>query len=132
MENEKKAVEQVLREIGADNKATLLVYNKLDLLPGDGREWIGLGDSAAVLISAKKDQGIPELLQQIAQSLPRPGAKVALAIPLAETRFLSLIHSQGTVFSQDYQSDRILITAWLEPRLLAQLKPFIVKEYCEE
>jgi len=131
MEIEKKAVEQVLREIEADNKATLLVYNKLDLLPEDGEEWIGLGESAAVLISAQKDQGIPELLQQIAQNLPRPGAKVALELPLAETRFLSLIHSQGKVFSQDYQSDRILITAWLEPRLLAQLKSFIVKEYCE-
>ena len=131
MEIEKKAVEQVLREIEADNKATLLVYNKLDLLPEDGGDWIGLGESAAVLISAQKDQGIPELLQQIAQNLPRPGAKVALELPLAETRFLSLIHSQGKVFSQDYQSDRILITAWLEPRLLAQLKSFIVKEYCE-
>ncbi|MGI6648314.1 MAG: GTPase HflX [Bacillota bacterium] len=131
MEIEKKAVEQVLREIEADNKATLLVYNKLDLLPEDGGDWIGLGESAAVLISAQKDQGIPELLQQIAQNLPRPGAKVALELPLAEIRFLSLIHSQGKVFSQEYQGDRILITAWLEPRLLTQLKSFIVKEYSD-
>ena len=128
MENQKKAVELVLRELEAQNNPTLLVYNKADLVEAKQIEWIGLGESHnAVIISAQKGQGIPELLQQVALGLSRPGAEVDLEFPLAETRLLSLIHEHGKVLSQDYLDDRIKVTAWVEPQFWDQVRPYVVR-----
>jgi len=129
MENQRQAVEAVLRELETQNNPTLLVYNKLDLVEAKQTDWLGLGEAhSTVAISAQTGDGLPELLRQIALRLARPGAKVDLELPLAETRLLSLIHDYGEVLSKRYAEDRILVTAWVEPRIFEQVRPYVVKD----
>jgi GTP-binding protein HflX len=128
MENQKQAVEAVLRELETQNNPMLLVYNKIDLVEAEQTDWLGLGEShTAVAISAQTGAGIPELLRQIALRLDRPGVEVDLELPLKEARLLSLIHDYGEVLSQRYAEERILVTAWIEPRIFEQVLPYVVK-----
>ena len=128
MENQKQAVEAVLRELETQNNPMLLVYNKIDLVEAEHTDWLGLGEAhTAVEISAQTGAGIPELLRQIALRLARPGAEVELELPLKETRLLSLIHDYGEVLSKRYVEDQILVTAWVEPRIFEQVRPYVVK-----
>ncbi|NLK51945.1 MAG: GTPase HflX [Syntrophomonadaceae bacterium] len=128
VEKQKEAVEQVLKEIGADANPILLVYNKIDQINEEQRAWLTLGETRPnVMISAREGIGITALLEAITRHLPRPGTEMELLIPITETRLLSLLHENGQVFKEDYQEDHVTVTAWVEPQIWKQLEPYVIK-----
>jgi len=75
---QRDAVALVLRELGAEEKPVIYVWNKIDLRP-EGAAGADLGD-AGVLVSAKTGAGIQELRSAIAarlSSLSSPGSSVS-------------------------------------------------------
>ena len=128
VEKQKEAVEQVLKEIGADANPIILVYNKIDQINEEQRAWLTLGETRpSVMISAREGIGITALLEAITRHLPRPGTEMELLIPITETRLLSLLHENGQVFKEDYQEDHVTVTAWVEPQIWKQLEPYVIK-----
>ena len=67
-ENQIRAVDRILTELGYAEIPRLLVFNKIDLVPGElpGR----IADGEAIGISALKRRGIDDLLERIEQALP--------------------------------------------------------------
>ncbi len=63
----KKAVEEVLEEIGAGRKQTLLVLNKGDLLNAEPKRKRLAGWPQGILISAKDGSGVEALLEKISE-----------------------------------------------------------------
>ncbi len=65
-----KAVQQVLEELGAEIKKTLLVYNKIDLVSPERKAAIARNmPEGAVLVSALTGQGMEELISKITRTL---------------------------------------------------------------
>ncbi len=65
------AVNAVLEEIGADEKSTLMVFNKMDRLAGNGAlNRLQEKFPHAVAISATTGEGIPALLAEIGHAIP--------------------------------------------------------------
>src|ERR1051326_1189187 len=66
-EDQIQAVDAVLKEIGADGKPTLMVFNKVDQLNGNGDLLTRFTERHphAVAISATKGEGIPNLLAEL-------------------------------------------------------------------
>ena len=60
-----RAVDEVLDEIGAGDKPTLLVLNKMDELDEDDRRPVAASHRDAVLVSALTGEGSEELRQRI-------------------------------------------------------------------
>ncbi|MGB4262413.1 MAG: GTPase HflX [Fervidobacterium sp.] len=58
---------RVLEEIGVFNKETILVFNKVDLVPSDYLESVRIEYPDAIFISAKLGIGIENLLERISQ-----------------------------------------------------------------
>jgi GTPase len=65
----RRAVEEVLEEIGAGEGPRVLVINKIDLLDHDSREELRLRHPHAVLVSGATGAGLPELEERIEREL---------------------------------------------------------------
>ena len=88
-------VEEVLRELEAQDKPRLCVMNKLDLLPEIKREsLIDTGD--VVHVSAAKGIGMDKLLQRIDELIEQdPVRQVRLQVPQSEGKALATLDAKG-------------------------------------
>ncbi|MCL6499609.1 MAG: GTPase HflX, partial [Firmicutes bacterium] len=68
-ERQRQAVEELLEELGADGKPTVLALNKTDRLPADRVAEL-VARTGGVPISALRRTGLEELLARVAQALP--------------------------------------------------------------
>lgn len=97
------AVHEVLKEIGAETKPVITVYNKIDKLPPDSK----LADRLAleedtVCISATKKLNLESLQQMIESHLKSKAVEVTLCIPYAETAKAAQLHETANVLEQEY------------------------------
>lgn len=118
------AVETVLRELGADAKPVLAVFNKTDLERGRNQA-IRLADrfQHSTAISASTGDGIERLGQTIADLLRDRVAHVRLKIPAGEGRWIAAIHSNGKVLEQKVSGKHLLVEAVVSSSFAATLNP---------
>ncbi len=96
-----EAVQSVLSEVGA-TAPVLLVYNKLDALPGQQPriEYDEFGRPLAVWLSARDGTGLPQLLEAMRASLATPWEVLWLALPPELARLRSRLYSLGVVLQE--------------------------------
>ena len=121
-----EAVYRVLKEVGAQDKPVLSVFNKIDKLPQDS----GLLEQLraipeSVCISAKKKIGLETLLAVITEKLKLKSIEVTLLIPYSESGAAAKLFEEGTVLSQDYEAEGIKITVRLQASDIARWEKFI-------
>ena len=123
------AVESVLKELGAQDKPVLAVFNKTDLERGHNQA-IRLADrfrySAA--ISAATGDGTATLCQTIADLLRERVRHLRLKIPATEGRWLAALHANGKVHAQKVSGKNMLVEATVSASFAATLDP---KWLCE-
>lgn len=114
-----RAVRQVLVELGAGDKPTVIALNKTDhVAPVDVRAMLTeIGEGVA--ISALHKVGLINLLRVISQRLPGSLVRVKLTVPYRHAGALAQIFAQGRVLRQDYDQDGIHVQAEL-PRVQAR------------
>lgn len=97
------AVHEVLKEIGAETKPFITVYNKIDKLPPDSKLTDRLAlEEDTVCISAAKKLNIESLQQMIESHLKSKAVEVTLCIPYAETAKAAQLHETANVLEQEY------------------------------
>jgi GTP-binding protein HflX len=87
-----RAVDEVLAEIGADDRPRLLVLNKADLLDDERRDELYFRHPDAVLVSAVTGEGLDTLTERIEQEFERRLRPVELLVPFAEGGRLAELH----------------------------------------
>ena len=121
-----KTTMDVLAELGAKEKLTLTVFNKIDLL-GDDPTTINLLKRHfpdAMFISTRTGQGLDELLARMADVLAGGSERLELVLPADRSDLLSSLHRHGQVFTTDYADDGIHVRAMLPLKFVAQFEPF--------
>jgi GTP-binding protein HflX len=115
-EEQIRAVNAVLAEIGAAERPTLMVFNKVDLLPSRDilQRWTGLF-ARSVAVSARTGEGFTELFDELSTSLRPVRAELDLTIPFTEQRTLARIHALGQVLEEDYSSGEFVHLRVLVP-----------------
>ena len=100
-------VELVLEEIGASDLPQLLVYNKVDTLPGaePRLERDDEGRPLAVWLSALTGTGLHLLLQVIGEMLQPGIAQVRLCLPPAQGRLRSLFYQMKAIQTEEITED---------------------------
>lgn len=135
---QKAVVEQVLEEIGAGQKPTILVFNKLDCLTTERESqhpqpWertnvngVGPGAQESVFgISALTGMGISPLLLAIEQYLLREREIVHLDLPLEESQIVAWLHSNGKVVTKEYSESGLSVTALVSHKVAGQLRKLL-------
>lgn len=122
------AVHEVLKEIGAETKPVITVYNKIDKLPPDSK----LADRLAleedtVCISAAKKLNLESLQQMIETHLKSKAVEVTLCIPYAETAKAAQLHEKANVLEQEYTENGAVMKVILPVEDLEAYNEYILK-----
>ena len=122
------AVHEVLKEIGAETKPVITVYNKIDKLPPDSK----LADRLAleedtVCISAAKKLNLETLQQMIETHLKSKAVEVTLCIPYAETAKAAQLHETANVLEQEYTENGTVMKVILPVEDLEAYNEYILK-----
>ena len=119
---------EVLEELGAGEKPTLTVFNKVDLLPPDRDTLNGLRRHFpdALFVSTKTGEGLEALLAACADQLRDRVARVELFLPPERGDLLAELHRHGHVIAteSDAVTGALHVHATLPPKFLPPFEPF--------
>jgi len=123
------AVEEVLKELGVQDKPRIDVYNKIDLLPENVRDGEpDFGGKTGVALSAFQGKGIDKLRDRLGKELDSYSVRVELKIPYQNARLLSRLHGGARITSERYENDGIRVDAELPRSIAHSLRRYLVTE----
>jgi GTP-binding protein HflX len=123
------AVETVLQELGAEEKPTIMVFNKIDRLENPGalarfvERW-----PHGVAISAESGEGLPALLGELGRQLRPIREFLMLAVPHERSEVIARLHKVGQVLERNYRGKAARFKARIPPQYHAEFAPFIVQD----
>jgi len=128
-EEQIRAVNTVLEEIGATGKPTLMVFNKIDRVKNGelvNRNLERYPNTVAV--SATTGEGFPALLAELGSQLRPAREFVELQVPHSESAVIARLHAVGQVVERDYNGDSARFRVRIPPHFHAEFAPFIVRD----
>ncbi|MBO5059992.1 MAG: GTPase HflX [Clostridia bacterium] len=124
-ENNIKVVNSVLEELHAAGKPTIIVYNKIDLLP-DGSSFVG-GAENETAISIKNNVGIDGLLDLIGEVAPGKKKEICVLIPYTEGSLVSELHKNQKILSEEYTAEGTKMLLLADSVTYAELRQYITE-----
>src|SRR5437763_9609986 len=116
------AVYEVLRELGIEEKDTLLILNKVDRLPDRGALIPVLHRYPnAIPISARTREGFDSLHHAASDALSRSFADLEVETSVSNGRMLAYLAAHGEIIDRRYDGDRVLVHVRLPQRHLGPL-----------
>lgn len=124
-----KAVEEVLFELGAKDKKTLLVLNKIDTATEEQLNTIkeAVNEYETIEISAREGINLDELLSLIEENLPYKMKKCEYLIPYDRSDISSFLHRNGRVLEEDYKEDGSFMIVEVDDESYNKTKDYIIK-----
>lgn len=128
-EMQRDSVLDTLTDLGAENKPTILVFNKIDRLedPTEARrlvaQWPG-----SVAISARTGAGIPDLMEALVSSVKNLLSPVKALVPYRESSLVQDCYDFGRVHKVDYLENGIYVEADLVAEMKQKLLPYATEE----
>ena len=146
-----QTVQRLLGELGVGETPAILALNKVDLLlaneelpaPSSGRprqdEFAGLqelverfptppsGAPETVAVSAARGWGLDALLLKVEGALSRNWQDVRLCLPYAASDLAAMVHQRGTVKSESYRAEGVVVDVRLPRRFVAQVEAYVMK-----
>jgi len=114
---------QVLKELGIEEKNTVLVVNKVDSLKnGHEIERLMSRYPDAVPISAQTGEGLDRLSTAVSDALSRDFLNVEVEMAISNGRLMAYIADKGEVLSETYEEDRAVIRCRLPRRHLGRVE----------
>lgn len=115
---------EVLRELGADEKRVITVFNKVDQLDGTSADMLQLPN--ALLASARTQQGIGDLMELFGKFLEDAMQTVRLRLPFDRYELVTQMHRFGTVKNERADDEAIWVVGNIPRRMLADYHAFLV------
>lgn len=123
------AVNEVLKELGADKKPEILVLNKIDKTSEEKLKEIEdkFPDLNCIRISAKNKINLDLLLQQIGKVLPNTQRKVKYLIPYTDQAVVALLHRNAKIEVETFEEDGTYIEALVENEIYNKCEKYEIK-----
>ena len=118
-EEQARIVDDLIRELGADDIPCIRVYNKCDVAFGFQRK-----EEAAVTLSARTGEGVTDLLAAIDKKLDKGTKRVTLHLPYDKAGALDALYREARVENVAY-GETVDVVAVCTPRIIGQLHQFI-------
>ena len=121
------ATEEVIRELEADSKHTLIVFNKIDRLANAEAVDAALARHPhSVAISVKTGENLEQFVDELQNQLSAWRLRQKFRIPQADSAALAELHQAGHVVEIAYDGDDALVTAHIPPALEAKFARYAV------
>ena len=119
------SVNEVLKEIAAADKPTLMVFNKIDQLPERNGNLHWLTEYPhAVSVSAKTGEGLYELQAELGIMLRPIRPCLELQVPASDGATLARIRALGQVDEERYEGDTVHLKARIPEHAQAEFARF--------
>jgi GTP-binding protein HflX len=123
-EQQKQEVEKVLAELGSMDKPSILVLNKIDLLPPAERSACAAEEGAAA-ISAQSGEGIPHLLELMDRALTTdPIVEETFMVPQREGAVLAALDAGALILKREFSGDFVDLAVAGPASLLARYRQY--------
>lgn len=126
-EGQIRAVREVIADLDARRIPEIIVLNKADAADPFILERMRQRESNHVIVSAHTGEGIDELKQKIADTIPRPSLEVKLLIPYNHGEVISRLHAwDAEIKSTAFVSDGTFVTALVREDVAAELSDYVI------
>lgn len=123
----------VVKELGAGEKPSIIVLNKIDLIDVDRLHELGSHfDGNSVFISAHSGEGLDKLIHRISDMMVDRVYRLQLRIPQARQDLVALLYREGKIVSEDYENNDILINAVIPHSLRHRYDDFMEPKEAEK
>ena len=127
-----KAVENVLGELNAQDKLTITVFNKIDLIRGQSPKVpvplkrLMEEYKPSLMISALEGINLEGLKEKIKEIIHKERVVRKFKFPYSEMNKVSFLHKRSTIIEEKYHGKNVYITAVVDPILGKRFEEFIV------
>lgn len=129
IEEQQTTTREVLGELGAGEKPSLLVFNKIDLVTDPlARRRLRNRHPEALFVSTLTGEGLEELIERLGDAVAGSLRRVALLIPHQRYDLMARLHAGASLLHEAYEEDGIHVDALVPPELQAAVADFIVPE----
>ena len=126
-EGQIRAVREVIADLDARRIPEIIVLNKADAADPFILERMRQREPNHVIVSARTGEGIDELKQKIADTIPRPSILVKLLVPYDHGEVISRLHSwDAEIKRTEFVSDGTFITALVREDIAAELSEYVI------
>lgn len=124
--DEYNAVNEVLSELDALDKDTIIVLNKCDKASKENIEkfYDEVKDKNIIEVSAKEEINLDKLLDLIEEKVPYKYRKVTYLIPYDDTKTASFVHRNGRVIEEEYKDNGNYIIAEVDEETYNKSKQY--------
>ena len=123
-EGQISAVRAVLSDVEASDVKEIIVVNKADIADPDVVDRILRHEKHAIAVSARSGVGIAELIDLVAEELPRPSVAIEAIVPYSRGDLMSRIHESGEIAATEHRPEGTYVVARVGADLAADLAPF--------
>ena len=126
-EGQIRAVREVIADLDARRIPEIIALNKADAADPFILERMRQREPNHVIVSARTGEGIDELKQKIADTIPRPSLEVKLLIPYNHGEVISRLHARDAeIKSTAFVSDGTFVTALVREDVAAELSDYVI------
>jgi GTP-binding protein HflX len=123
------SVLDTLEALGAQDKPTILAFNKVDLLDEAGRAELERSMELwpnSVAISAVTGAGMDDLQREILLQVQSLLGRLEALVPYSESQLIQECYDFGRVLKVDYREDGIFVEAELVNEMRRKFEPYIL------
>lgn len=116
----------VLRELGADEKRTITVFNKADAADDEARQRAHLLDPQGLLLSARTGKGLEQLVDRCLELIADSLGASTLLIPHGRYDIVARFHEVGHVQHEEQRDDGVFIQGRFPPSQAGTFGAFVL------
>ena len=128
-EEQIEAVNLVLKDLGVEEKRTLMIFNKDDRISSSGLSKRFTDQySNSIAVSAKTGEGFDELMAELGKQLRPIRKMVGISIPHSKSDIIARLHEVGQVLERNYDGDEAMFKALIPPNYLDYFEQYLTNE----
>jgi len=117
------AVESVLKELGCNNKPTIIVFNKIDVLKDVSVvPLLQANYKDCVVISAVTHQGIAELKRRILETIERHFLCVDMSCSSGNGKLIAYLHGHAHIMSEQYVEEQVTFRLLIDKKIVQKIQ----------
>jgi GTP-binding protein HflX len=118
----------VLKELGAENKRIITVFNKIDAAKPEQLSVARRLSPDAVFLSARTQEGVTTLEDRCLELIDTEFGVVEMLVPPDRYDVIARLHETGHIRDQEHREDGVLIHAHFPPTQAGFFAPFVVQK----
>jgi len=119
----RKAVQDVLKELGAQDRPVIQVLNKIDMVEDSSRpERFGEEFDDAVCISALHKKGLTELIDKIILHITKEMVVMNIEVPQYNMKAVRFVHEHAHIIKKEYRGQNVYFEVQIPTQLKTRLE----------